>query len=84
MTNKITAAREITPHMRKALAILAGSPNGTTESMMVAHGFSQALLVDLVTAGLAHAEERQLAKPRTNIVILTITDRGRALLKRRK
>jgi len=43
---------------RQALRMLAGFPNGSTESIMLAHGFAIRVLRDLVHNGLATAERR--------------------------
>jgi hypothetical protein len=49
------------------LEILAGSPNGVTEPVMRAHGFTVELLAGLVRAGRQPIE----------VTWLTITDSGR-------
>jgi hypothetical protein len=43
---------------RRALELLAGSPDGCTEAILLAHGFPVGLLAKLIDAGLAtaHAE----------------------------
>src|SRR6266849_682937 len=38
---------------RRALALLAGSADGCTEAIMLAHSFTLALLVDIIRDGLA-------------------------------
>jgi hypothetical protein len=43
---------------REALQMLAGSPNGSTESILLTHGFGIGTLHDLVRNGLATAETR--------------------------
>src|SRR5215470_11468245 len=40
---------------RRALELLAGSADGCTEALMLAHGLRIALLVGLINAGLASA-----------------------------
>jgi hypothetical protein len=40
---------------RRALELLAASPDGCTEAIMVAHGFTVDMMVKLVRAGLATA-----------------------------
>ena len=40
---------------RRALQVLATSPDGCTEAIMLAHGFKLALLVGLISDGLATA-----------------------------
>ncbi len=38
---------------RRALELIAWSPDGMTEAMLLAHGFTVEMLVDLIRAGLA-------------------------------
>jgi hypothetical protein len=50
------------PDRRRALELLAASPEGCTEALMFASGFTAELLVELVRAGLASAHaERMVA-----------------------
>jgi hypothetical protein len=72
-------AMAITPDEREALRMLADSPNGSTESIMLAHGFAIGMLRDLVRNGLATAERRTIPAGRRLIAVqwLTITDAGR-------
>src|SRR6516164_8529 len=46
------------PDRRRALELLAASPEGCTEALMFANGFTAEILIELVRAGLvsAHAE----------------------------
>jgi hypothetical protein len=62
----------------RALALLAGSADGCTASIMLAHGFPGALLVELVRTGLATAlRERMVASGRTMEVIrMRISEAG--------
>jgi len=62
--------------------MLAGSPHGSTESIMLAHGFAIGMLRDLVRNGLATAERRTVRSGRRLIEVkwLTITDAGRRAL----
>ena len=51
---------------RRALELLAASPDGCTEAIMLAHGFTVELLVDLCIAELATATpDRMVAGERT-------------------
>ena len=70
------------PHRRRALDLLATSPEGCTEAIMLAHGFTVELMVDLCIAGLAIATvERMVAGGRTvQIVRMKITEAGRQAL----
>jgi hypothetical protein len=67
---------------REALRMLAGSPSGSTEAIMMAHGFAIGTLHDLVDSGFATAEGRTVRAERRLIGVtwLTITDAGRAAL----
>ena len=53
------------PDRRRALELLAASPDGCTEALMFANGFTAELLLELVRAGLASAHaERVVADGR--------------------
>jgi hypothetical protein len=67
---------------REALRMLAGSPDGCTESIVLAHGFAIGTLHDLVRCGLATAERRTVraGQRRIGVTWLTITDAGRLAL----
>jgi hypothetical protein len=45
---------------RRALELLAGSRDGCTEAIMLAHGFSIEMLVELINAGLATAKSERI------------------------
>jgi hypothetical protein len=66
----------------RALRLLAGSPLGVTEAIMLAHGFMNAMLDTLVRDGLATAERRKMRAGRQPIKViwLTIADIGRLAL----
>jgi hypothetical protein len=72
----------ITSDQREALRLLAGSPNGATESMMLAHGFGIGMGHDLVRNGYATAETRTVRAGRRLIGLtwLMATDAGRLAL----
>jgi hypothetical protein len=67
---------------REALQVLAGSLLGSTESLMLAHGFGIGTLHDLVRDGLATSERRTARAGARLITVtwLTITDAGRRAL----
>jgi hypothetical protein len=67
---------------RRALTLLAGSPDGTTEAVMLAHGYKLALLVELIRDGDASAKsERMMAgKKPIEVTRVRITDAGREAL----
>jgi hypothetical protein len=60
----------------------AGSPLGVTEAVMLAHGFTTDLLIDLVHTGLATAtpETVHAGKRPIEVVRVRITDAGRLAL----
>jgi hypothetical protein len=72
----------ISRDQRRALQMLAGSPLGATEAMMLAHGFTNAMLDALVRDGLATAERRAMRAGRQPIQVtwFAITDAGRQAL----
>jgi hypothetical protein len=50
------------PDRRRALELLAASPDGCTEALMLANGFPVEMLVELIRTGLASAQaERMMA-----------------------
>jgi hypothetical protein len=72
----------LTFDQREALRMLADSPNGSTESIMLAHGFAIGMLRDLVRNGLVTAERRTARAGWRLIEVkwMTITDAGRGAL----
>src|SRR6516165_8673686 len=48
------------PDRRRALELLAASPDGCTEALMFANGFTAELLIELVRAGLASAHVERM------------------------
>jgi hypothetical protein len=62
--------------------LLAPCRDGCTEAMMLAHGFSIELLVELVHAGLAtaSAERRVAGRHPVEVTRVRITDAGRRAL----
>jgi hypothetical protein len=66
----------------RALRLLAAAPNGRTEAIMLAHGFTNALLDGLVRGGLATADRRAMRAGRQPVEVtwLVITDAGRQAL----
>jgi len=67
---------------RRALTVLAQSPQGCTEAIMQAHGFPVVLLAGLVRDGLATATtERTFAgKKPMEVTQMRITEAGRQAL----
>jgi hypothetical protein len=72
----------VSAEQRRALEMLAGSPNGCTESTLRTHGFKVGLLAGLVRAGFAFAKPEVVkAGERTlSFVRVVITDAGRGVL----
>jgi hypothetical protein len=70
------------PNKCQALTMLADSPHGCTESIMLAHGFAIGMLRDLVLDGLATAdrEKTRAGMGMITVVRLRITDAERALV----
>jgi hypothetical protein len=64
---------------RRALELLASCPDGCTEAIMLAHGFSIERMVELVRAGLATTQpEHMVAGGRqTQVTRVRITEAGR-------
>ena len=48
---------------RRALELLAASPDGATEAIMLAHGLTVEMLVELIRAGLATAQTERVVAP---------------------
>jgi len=71
--------RQGSPEWRQALQLLAGSPRGATEDMLVlGHGLSPDTLAMLALAGLATVVTEPLAGASTiKIERMRITDAGR-------
>jgi hypothetical protein len=70
---------QLSDEERRALQVLARSPNGCTEALMMAYGFELAFLGKLVFDGLALAtphDTRAGSKPMI-VVRMTITAAGR-------
>jgi hypothetical protein len=74
-----TTSRGLTGEQISALKMLAGSPNGCTEPILRAHGFTVGLLASLVRKGFAVATPEMVqAGGRTlGVVRLAITETGR-------
>jgi hypothetical protein len=69
---------------RRALSVLADYPEGCTKALLMAHGFTTKLVVDLIESGLVSARpERSYVGGRPHRVMrIKITDAGRAVLGR--
>ena len=86
MTPRRRAHRHPKPDRRRALELLAASPDGCTEAILAAHGFTVAQMVELVRAGLAAATgERVIAGNRSmEVARVKITAAGRRALAQAK
>jgi hypothetical protein len=71
---------------RRALKLLAASPDGCTEAILLAHGFTGDMLAELARAGLTTGKaERVVAAGRTiEVIRVRITDAGRRIAGRAK
>jgi hypothetical protein len=80
-----TAVDPMTDDERRLLELLAASADGTTDALLVAHGFDFDLIARLVREGLATATpDRTFAagKP-VEVTRVRITDAGRRALEER-
>jgi hypothetical protein len=70
---------------RRALELLAASRDGCTEAIMLAHGFSIDLMVELINAGLATGQTERMvaAGKRIEVARVRITEAGRRALANR-
>jgi hypothetical protein len=70
---------------RHALELLAASPDGCTESMLLAQGFNHDTLATLVRAGFAtvHTERVRAGAEWTEVRRMQISDAGRRVIGRR-
>jgi hypothetical protein len=70
------------PDRRRALELLAASPDGCTEALLLAHGTTVEQMVALIRAGLASASaERVVGGGRTiEVARVRITEAGRRAL----
>jgi hypothetical protein len=76
-------SRRPKPDRRRALELLAACPpEGCTQAVLVAHGFTVEQMVTLVRAGLATATPQRVTAGRhkMEVAVLRITDAGRKTL----
>jgi hypothetical protein len=68
---------------RRALELLASCPDGGTEAIMLANGFTVTQLAELVRAGFATAASERVVAGRdtAEVARMQITEAGRAILK---
>ena len=60
------------PDRRRALELLASCPEGCTEAIMLAHGFTIEQMVDLVRAGLASATAKRIIAGSREMEVATV------------
>jgi hypothetical protein len=70
------------PDRRRALELLASCRDGCTEAIMLAHGFSIDMMVELINAGLATAKPERIVAGGygDERIIVRITEAGRRAL----
>jgi hypothetical protein len=69
------------PERRRALELLAPCRDGCTETMMLAHGFSIDMMVELINSGLATVQTKQFgAGYQGGRARVRITEAGRRAL----
>jgi hypothetical protein len=70
------------PERRRARELLAASPDGCSEAIMLAHGFTVDFLVELIRTGMATTRtERVIASGRAmEVARVRITEIGRRAL----
>jgi hypothetical protein len=73
------------PDRRRALELLASSPDGCSEAIMLARGFTVEQMVELVRAGLATTNGERVAIGARTIEIarVRITEAGRSTIGKR-
>jgi hypothetical protein len=77
------ATRPKKPDRRQALELLTACPDGCTDALMLANGFTAELLVELIHAGLASAQvERMVAAGQPiEVARVRITEAGRRVVR---
>jgi hypothetical protein len=78
----MNVGRSISAEQRRALRLLAGSPLGCTEAILLAHGLKAELLALLVRDGLATTQPGTMRAGRRQIEVVwvMITDSGQRAL----
>ena len=75
---KPTRKRRLSPKARQTLELLAGSPQGMNEALLIyGHGLSRQMLASLVSAGLARREVVVVSDRSVEVARLSITPEGR-------
>ena len=86
MTPRPRARRLPKPDRRRALELLASSPDSCIEAIMLAHGFTVEQMVALIRDGLAtaHAERVIAGSRKVEVTWVKITDGRRQALAQRE
>ena len=79
-----TPPRGPKPDRRRALELIASCPDGCTETIMLAHGFTVGQLDELIRAGFATAQpDRMRAGDRAiEVTRVRITEAGREIVEK--
>jgi hypothetical protein len=74
--------RRLTPKARHALELLASNPQGVTEALLLAHGFSRRMLAGFLRSGLATWNYQTVIAGggRIEVNYMMITEAGRRAL----
>jgi hypothetical protein len=72
--------RRPTLEQRRALQLLACSPFGAAEAIMLTHGFTRGTLAGLFRAGLAAAQPGTIKANRRSVGRVRITEAGRRVI----
>jgi len=75
-------AMTVSAEQRRVLQLLAGSPDGCTEAIVLAYGFKMEMLAGLILDGLAtpDTELANAGRRQVKVVRLRITEAGRRAL----
>jgi hypothetical protein len=76
------AAKRLARERHRALSLLASCPNGCTEGLLLAHGFTAELIGELINSGIATKQIQRVGRGPTPIEIsrVHITEAGRRAL----
>src|SRR5262249_21480386 len=82
MSTRVSSTKAISDSQVRALTLLARSPRGCPESLLVhGHGISIETLVELINAGLAKVRVERVSRPAMEVAHVEITDAGRAAVR---
>jgi hypothetical protein len=74
----------VTQAERRLLELLAGSDDGSTEALLLAHGFPIEMIAEVVRTGLARVHPGRMLADGVENTRLWITDAGRRVLAERR